>query len=314
MICKRIAFLIVAVIAAHSMTMCEATESTAARHRRLKEMSATEQQELRQEQARLARLTATERQRLRGLSEQLASASDGDRLREIMLRYSAWLRTLNASQRTALLGLPAEKRVAEIKALREQQERQRFQEMFDYKLQPNDQKALLAWVSRLIARDEDQVLQRLSPLQRERLQRIEDKTRRYAMMAAMYRFQVGQNKRLFELLKSTSDDIDQLAKSLSPPARDMLDEPRSAEQREHLLQNWVRAALESRVRPDISKDELLRFFNEQLSVEQRERLESLPRERMRLEMQRMYWQYRFGSDARNGQKRPTDSRRGKSAQ
>jgi len=284
-----------------SLATCPAAESTGERQKRLQGMSAAEQQELRQEQARLARLSAAEQRRLRGLSSQLASAPDGDRLHKIMLRYSAWLRTLNASQRTALLRLPAAKRVAQIKALLERQERQRFQEVFDYKLQPNDQKALLAWVSRLIARDEAQVLQQLSPLQRERLQRIEDKTRRNSMMAAMYRFRAGDKLRLFELLKPTTSDLEQLAASLSPLARNMLDEPRNKQQREQLLQNWVRAVIESRVRPEISHDELQRYFNEQLTAEQRDRLESLPRERMRFELQRMFWQHRFGTDSRRGQ-------------
>ena len=293
MICKRCAILIVLLASAHEVGVCGVTESTGDRRRRLKEMSATEQQELRQEQARLQRLGEAEQRRLRGLSSQLASAPDGNRLHQIMLRYSAWLRTLNASQRSALLRLPAEKRVAEIKALREQQERQRFQEMFDYRLQPNDQQTLLAWVTRLIARDEDRVLQRLLPAQRDRLGRIEDQTRRHAMMAAMYRLRVGSDLRLFELLKPTSDDLEQLATSLSARAREMLDEPRSAQQREHLLQSWVRAAIESRVRPQISKDELLRFGKEQLTVEQRERLVSLPRERMRMELQRLYLQHRM---------------------
>ena len=157
---------------------------------------------------------------------------------------------------------------------------------------------MAAWISRLIARDEDRVLQHLLPAQRERLTRIEDKNRRYATMAAMYRFRAGDNLRLFELLQPSREDLDQLAKSLSPLARDMLDEPRDAKQREHLLQNWVRAAIESRVRPDIGRDELLRFFNEKLTAEQRDRLESLPRERMRVELQKIYFQHRTGAKTR----------------
>lgn len=303
MIYRHTVFVVIGIIASCSPRLSLASESLRERKQRLNEMSVVEKEELRHELARFNRLTESERTRLRELDSELSAASDGDRLREIMIRYAAWLRTLNASQRSALLRLPPEKRVSEIKALVEQRERQRFQEMFDYELQPADQKALLVWISALIERDEGRMLKPLSAVERQRLHRIEDRTRRYAALAMAYRARLGEDVRLFEVLQPTESDFGKLGPTLSPTAREILDETRDEAEREKLLQNWVRAALESRLRPPASPEQLRRFM-QQLSVEDRERLESLPKERMRFELQRLYMRRHFDKlPNRNGNER-----------
>lgn len=292
MICKPSLLLLTTATFSWNVSFCAAGETNTERRDRLRQMSSVEKEELSQKQARFERLPETERERLRTLDAKLDAAPDGERLREVMLRYSAWLRTLKSSQRAALLKMPTEARIAAIKALVEQGERQRFQEMFDYRLQPNDQKMLLTWIARLIERDEKRMLEPLSQLERQRLHQITDKTRRYMVLAMMYRKHFGEELRLFDLLKPMADDLETLATSLSRPAREMLDEPRDATERDKLLQSWVLAAMESRMHPQVTTEQLRRFWADELTAEQRERLESLPRERMRFELRRLYLQSR----------------------
>jgi len=265
---------------------------------RLTSMSATEQESLRQQQQRFERLSSSEQEKLRRLDSAIADDTQGDRLRQVMRSYSEWLRALPSSRRIELLSLPVAERVERVKELLAEQERQHFQDLFGSKLQLGDQKVLLDWVNGLIMRDEARIMRQLTPMELQRLLRIEDATQRRVMMAMMYRWNSGE-VRLFELLRPTDADVKQLAAKLSPLARDTLAAARDDKQREQLIQMWARAVIDSRVRPQVTKDEIQQFLEEHVTDEQRAYLESLPRERMRMELQRLYARYRF-----NGQGRP----------
>ncbi|MDA1051139.1 MAG: hypothetical protein O3C40_11760 [Planctomycetota bacterium] len=276
-----------------------ADESIEQQRQRLTNMSAAEKEALHKQQDRFARLSPSEQEKLRKLDTALAEDTQGDRLRQVMRSYSDWLRALPSSRRIELLSLPAGERVERLKLLLAEQERQRFQELFGSKLQLGDQKVLFDWVHGLIERNEARITGQLTPLERQRLLRIEDSTQRRAMMAMMYRWRSGE-VRLFELLQPTEADVKQLSAKLSPLARDTLANVRDDKEREQLIQMWARAAIDSRVRPQVPKDELQRFLDEHVTAEQRAYLESLPRERMRMELQRMYSRYRFNGPPRPG--------------
>ncbi|MBC8353879.1 MAG: hypothetical protein H8E66_17910 [Planctomycetes bacterium] len=274
---------------------------------RLSNMTATEKEALRQQQERFARLAPGEQNKLRQLDTAIVADPQGDRLRQVMRGYSEWLRALPSSQRIELLSLPAAERVERIKALLSEQEKQRFQDLFGSKLQPSDQKVLLDWVHGLIMRDESRIMRQLTPMERQRLLRVEDSMQRRVMMAMTFRWKSG-GIRLFELLQPTDADVKQLATKLSPLARDTLDAGRDDNEREQLIQMWARAVIDSRVRPQVAKDEIQRFFEQKVTDEQRAYLESLPRERMRIELQRLYYQYRFNGSGRRGPRRDAGKR------
>jgi hypothetical protein len=266
---------------------------------RLTNMSATEKEALRQQQQRFERLSPSEQEKLRELDAAIADDSQGDRLRQVMRHYGEWLRALPSSQRIELLSLPAAERVERVKVLLAEQERQRFQDLFGSKLQLGDQKVLLDWVSGLIERDEARIMGQLPPMERQKLLRIEESVQRRVMMAMMYRWNSGE-VRLFEMLRPTAADVKQLAAKLSPLARDTLAAARDDTEREQLIQVWARAVIDSRVRPQFAKDEIQRFLKDHVTNEQRAYLESLPPERMRMELQRLYTRYRINGPGRPG--------------
>ncbi|MBI2481067.1 MAG: hypothetical protein HYV60_21260 [Planctomycetia bacterium] len=287
-----------ALAVASIVTVCLATitlagdESYEYDRQRLENMSATEKESLRQQQQRFERLPLTEREKLRQLDSAIAEDAAANRLRQVMRSYHEWLRALPSSQRVELLSLPTAERVERIKILLAEQERERFQELFGSKLQPDDQRVLRDWVHALIERDEARIMRQLAPLDRQRLLHIEDVRQRRATMTMMYRRNSGDT-RLFELLQPTATDLKQLSTTLSPLARDTLAAARDEKEREQLIQMWARAVIDSHARPQVAKDEIQQFLDEHVTDEQRAYLETLPRDRMRMELQRMYVQYRF---------------------
>lgn len=261
---------------------------------RLANLSAADKETLRQQQQRFERLSPSEQDKLRQLDAAIAGEAQADRLRQVMRSYSEWLRALPSSRRIELLSLPAAERVERVKVLLAEQERERFQDLFGSKLQVGDQKVLHDWVHALIERNKASIIRQLTPMERQRMLHAEDPMQRNVMLMAMiYRWNSGDN-RLLGLLQPTNDDLQQLSAKLSPLARDTLAAARDDKEREQLIQMWVRAAIDSRVRPQFTKDEMQQFLEEHVSDEQRAYLESLPRERMRMELQQLYSRYRFG--------------------
>ncbi len=283
-------------------------DATDARMQRLAKMSPIEKDRLRQQQERFAKLPSEQQANLRRIDAEIESDENSDRLRQIMRSYNDWLSALPSDDRVTLLSLPADQRIDRIKQLLEQQERERFAELFESKLQPSDQKVLIDWVHLLIKQHEKQILQRLTPMELQRLMRVEDTSQRRMLMAMLLRWK-SRNVRLFELLQPTPEDLSQLSINLSALARDTLAAARDDEERERLIQMWARAVIDNRARPAASKEELQRFLQEMVTEEQRVYLESLPPERMRFELQRMYISHRFSGGQRPGAGRGNGGRR-----
>ncbi len=117
----------------------------------------------------------------------------------------------------------------------------------------------------------------------------------------------------FDLLpKPTPEDEAELEKRVSRQARAVLEKATSNAERSQIILNWMRAAALSRIMPTIGPRELDRFVRESLSREERERLESMPRDRMYHELRKLYFRKRFergrrGSRSRSGPRHSTDS-------
>jgi hypothetical protein len=90
-----------------------------------------------------------------------------------------------------------------------------------------------------------------------------------------------------------------LVSRLSPLAQKELQGVKDADQKEQILRDWMRAAVMIKLAPQVT-DEQLREFFQSLSVAERERLEALPPEQMRLALRGMYFQRRFHQEWRLG--------------
>jgi hypothetical protein len=269
-------------------------ESLEARRQRIDALSAIDKEELRRKKERFDRLNDAEKQRLRALHDEICCDSEGNRLRQVMLRYHEWLASLPSARRAELMSLPTEQRLVEIRNLLKQQERRRFEEFVVKTLQPDDYETILEWFNAAVNQNETRLAANLPPDERERLQMQSDpRRRRFELMRLLRRYEGERVEGTFALLAFEEKAINDLAARVSGEARQALDKAADAESRNRVVNNWIRAAIFSKFVPRVSDEELQTFLREQVTKSQRDYLDDLPREVMLRELQRMYFAHHF---------------------
>ena len=255
-------------------------------------MSATERKELQSKQERFYRLDEQEQDRLRRLHEELSQDPEAVQLQRVMQRYASWLQTLPSGARADLLSLPPADRVAETKRLLQEQTASRMRSYVSRKLSDADLRTIANWMEEIVKRREPEILER-SPMLKEHVSQIRDPKRR--IQALVFMTQRAGFRR--DWLKPTADDIERLKSQLSPEAQEDLEQAKSEGHLPELAEAWMRAAMFSRFAgPPVDREQLRKFYEEELDPDQRAYLESLPPERMRSELVKMYHAHRFRRD------------------
>lgn len=259
-------------------------ESPEARRQRLSKLSALEKDELQRNANRFHQLGDGDRARLRRLKDELASHEDAAELQLVMVRYGDWLATLASGQRLELLDLPADARVESIGKLIAVQE-----------LRPEDAKALLSWLHDFVREHQEQILAALPEERRIALNQLPDRDRKRNALAYAYVHRASQS------VTPSDVEIDRLEEKLADRARAALRSQDDRESRVRLIVEWSRTALGDSFKkpsagrlPGVARAELMRFYQE-LTAEDRERLEGLSRGRFVFELQRMFRQRGDGS-------------------
>jgi hypothetical protein len=214
------------------------------------------------------------------MHEKICCDPESQMLQEIMVRYNEWLRSLSSNQLAHVLTLSTEERIAEIKRIVAQQEKERFNELVKRALRPEDYEAMIRWF-------EDRVLSRLPPDLQAQVALHNDPRRRRYEMVRLYR-QHTNNEPLFESDPLTEQEIQLLTDQLSAKAREALGKAEDTESRNRIVRDWIGAGFFSSFRPHVSERELMKYLAEHVNEQQREYLEHLPRERMMSELRRLY--------------------------
>lgn len=265
-------------------------ETVAARRTRVANMSAEEKEELRQKQERFTGLSDTEKTHLRDLHSELSTASDGERLKNVLERYHAWLATLSSAERAALLSLPADQRLAKMKEIIRVQEEKQFRELVKSNLQPEDRKAIILWLENFVKTHEKEVLAEIP--KEFRPPEINNRNRWPVMQGIVHRWAENDPK----MPRPSQEEVETLLASLSPKAGQAIANVREPGAKVRMAQEWIRAAIASRYMPTlppIDPEELRRFSTEELSPQERERLENLPADEMPVALQRAYYEHRW---------------------
>jgi hypothetical protein len=258
----------------------------------LAEMSPAEKKELQGKQERFYRLDPQTQDQLRQLHDELMRDPDSARLQAVLTRYASWLQTLSSGQRAELLTLPPPERVAEIKRLLQQQTASRMRSYVPRKLSDEDLQSIAHWVEQMVQRREPEILKKW-PMFKDRLDGISDAKRRSQTLV----FMVHRSGLHRDWLKPTPEDIESLKTALSAEAQQELEKAKAEGRLPELADVWLRAAMFSLLAgPPVDKEQLRRFFKEDLEPQDREFLESLPPERMQAELVRMYYSHRFRRD------------------
>lgn len=272
---------------------------------RLAQMTPEEREELRKKKERFDALSPAEQQRLRSLHAAIVAEPDHEELTSTMMRYSRWLATLDPTDRYKLLDIkdPQEK-IARIKELLQQQEERRFRQYFA-NLPEEDRKAIYQWVGEFVLAHAERIRAQLPEGIAQRLEHApDDEARRRELFMAWQRW-----RREFDLPAPGPDDYAALLKRFSPETQKQIEaaaqataaaEPPAArdpgQARERLrelqirrVEDLVRTALYSRFFPQVSQQELLKFYQAMKPDDPRRRLlEGKEGEELHRELQRMY--------------------------
>jgi hypothetical protein len=268
------------------------------RQQRIKELSPQEKQELQRRELRFRSLSEAEQQRLRALHQAIQEAPDAEMLEAVLVRYHAWLNGLRPGQRADLKDLPPEQRITRIRETLEAEAAQRFHRFAEDQLEFDDRRVIGEWLRNLAREHEDEVLKRLSPEGREWIESAEEDSRdRRIRLVTMLRFIPPQD------WDFSSEILDELSEKLSPKAREALRREQDPAKRARLVGTWTRATLLSMRgwQPPVPQEQLLEFFNNHVSATDRARMEALPTEQLRVELERRYyahhgWRERRGPD------------------
>lgn len=258
----------------------------AARLQRLKSMSALEKDRLKANQERFASLPVEQQEQIRQLEERLESDPRGTELRDVMLRYYEWMRSLSSAERAALNSLPEAERIAKIRTMLQEQESERLRELAKESLTPEDVEQVKAWLLDLFQRRKPELLRELPPHVREKLTESNDP--RHLMHFVNHLRDRDRTKPppLLDELQAGPEDRERLLGKLSNQAREVYRQAGGDEEKQRMIfQHWFFIAF--RPRPP-SPEDLQEFFT-RLPPEERDRLENLPPDQMRAEVARKYF-------------------------
>jgi hypothetical protein len=268
---------------------------------RLKSMDAAEKEKLLRQKDRFDQLSPEEQQRLRDFHESLTLAPDGEQLFGVLHRYCEWLKTLTSAERAELTSLAPDSRVARIRELMKEQEKQRVRRLAN--LSYEEGQTVLAWLDQLIEPREAELMAAISVPAQEYLRRKDDpRDRRRILMGTLFR--EGKGDTLREAIQPTRTQLDNLLTGLTDQTRLAFQKLNDQEQQEDLLRKWVWGVVVSPFYIPINEAELHKVYAN-LPQETQTQLERLPREEMQQELRRMYFLSRFGRpDGKWGDGRP----------
>jgi len=261
----------------------------AQRRQQVAQMSPVEREELLRRWQRFQALDPAEQDRLRRLHEQVQSDPDAERLERVMEHYHDWLTSLPPLRRSELVELEPQQRLESIRGLLAEQSRRQGQA-----LSRQDATAVMRALEQYVVQQESQLLQALPEFQRRQLGSQLDKLtpaqrNRALLTLFFFRWQWGAP---VQLPAPSAEALTQLRASLSADLQQRLDSKSPQEQWAMLtggLRHLTREAEGRDLLFAVDEKELGRFFEEDLSEQQRDWLLSLPADDMQRELRHMYW-------------------------
>jgi len=276
-------------------------DSAAANAERLQKMTTEQKESLSRKRHRFDELEPAEQQRLRDLHAEISAAADRAELVDTATRYKRWLENLDPAERSALLDIKdSAERIARIKEIMQQQEERRFKQYFE-NLPREDRETIYHWLGEFVVAHANEIRDRLPESMRQRIDQAADGDARRREL-----FMTWQGwRRRYNLPYPSGDDLRELLKRFSPETQKAIESTvanelakeeedhrtpdRKAELERERLENIMRTALYSRFFPQISEDELLKFFAAMKSDDsRRKQLEGKEGWELRRELQRMY--------------------------
>jgi hypothetical protein len=262
---------------------------------RLTQLTSTEKAQLAASEQRFARLQPAEQARLRDLAAIVEQASDRNQLFDTLVRYHAWLADLSPGEQAELAGLAPPERLKEVEKLLAEQQLRR-----DRELSAEDRKVLLTFLETYAVAHREELLKQVPEQRRRELNRVLEKAdsqHQSGMLMMMFwqHSRYSHSGQAPKLPVPSEEELRPLLASLSPAARQQLEQLENKDDRRRLMQSWVGSTIRHRMMERVStrdakqitQEQLEKFFSQEISSEERARLLALPREEMDRELRRL---------------------------
>ncbi|MBB73771.1 MAG: hypothetical protein CMJ75_04570 [Planctomycetaceae bacterium] len=267
-----------------------ASKSLEQRRAWLHSTTTAEKLELASLQRRFHGRTESQRQQLRSFVRALLLEPRCDVLVGVMYRYSDWLSTLPAAQRFELLEEASEQRVAKLQRFIETRRVDRLRAV---NVSPADVQLVREWSRGLMRARRARMFALMPETTRQHVESLPDERRQLEWLFRLYlqpRF--GVARRHPELLPSRQE-LTQLAEDLSERTARSLRDAGDSRQQLRLIEQWFRAWVSRRGFPierrSLNLDVLERFYDEELSPRERERLDRFRGRRFREQLADRYF-------------------------
>ena len=250
--------------------------------RLVKALSPVDRHQLRQMRSRFDALDEPEKDRLRDFHRQVCQSDSGPQLYAVLRRYRDWLATIPDGQRADLLELPPEQRIAKIREIRQSQQASSFR-VHAGDIPPEDAMTVAKWLHDYVRHHEQELLRQLPDAVQSRIGRMQDGRRKQRMLF----FEVAKNLKTIQLPHPDRSQLQQLRDSLSTDGAsrlgELVDLDDSALAVRHLLTKFA----ESTRRRMPSKERLMEFYKNDLTTEQRDRIDQLPPDEAQRELRQV---------------------------
>jgi hypothetical protein len=254
---------------------------------RVEQMNDQQKRQLLEKKKLFEGLDEAEQQRLRVLHKQLLDAPDHDVLVDVMKQYSQWIRSLPNGQRVGLLSMPVAERVEAIRQIQLDQQERQLRELSGSQLGLEDSRVISVWLNKLlkthgreIKESEERILLQMSPTQRRWLSRMPGSPQRDRIFAASLIIQVSRSENPFRTTIPVHEELTKLVGQLSERSQELYEALQGEEPRRQTLARWIYVAALRSLRM-VSEEELVRFYLEDLSPEDREDLDHFSGDRFR---------------------------------
>jgi hypothetical protein len=220
---------------------------------------------------------------------------------DTVTRYSRWLATLDSHERSTVLDIKEpEKRIERIKELMQKQEERRFL-LFAGSLPAEDRTTIFDWLREFVAAHADEIYRKTPPFIRQRIDEAPDEAARREQLFIHWQrarrdsdMPFPRSEDYAELFKKFSAETQKTieasaASKLSNEPADQRTPERQRALEQERVSELVRMARVARYFPQISLEELLKYYAAMKPDDlRRKQLEGKEGEELRRELQRMY--------------------------
>ena len=262
----------------------------------LQQLPPKQRNELQQKKVRFNQLSEEKKSGYREFNAKLNAAPNQQRLRKVMIAYNKWLLDLDDGLRESILAMPLDQRLQEVVQLVSQEQEQRFKELLDTNLKHDDLVQVGRWYNGWLDRQTENLAELGKSIEDKVAQGIIKQTtdtRQRGTIIILSLLREQGDMKWHDWFEDWQSDVTNLMGTLSETSQLFYASAESDQQRLQLLLRWGYYSFVAQSMQGVSDDELLEFYKNEMSREDREVLDRQQPASMIPMLRRFYFQYRM---------------------